>query len=143
MAQHHQQQGHVKSPAKNPGPFAGLEETLKKNHLPGHAQTHTAGTPQAFGDLIRREIPRWAEVVRAGFGALLGARLAAGASAAAVIPLAMAWIGDVVPYERRQPVLARMVPARPWVSRTHTSRARSRSGNSSICAWRAARTARC
>jgi tripartite-type tricarboxylate transporter receptor subunit TctC len=24
------------------------------------------GTPQAFGDLIRREIPRWAEVVRAG-----------------------------------------------------------------------------
>ena len=24
------------------------------------------GTPQAFGDLIRREIPRWAEVVRVG-----------------------------------------------------------------------------
>jgi tripartite-type tricarboxylate transporter receptor subunit TctC len=24
------------------------------------------GTPQAFGDLIRREIPRWAEVVKAG-----------------------------------------------------------------------------
>ena len=24
------------------------------------------GTPQAFGDLIRREVPRWAEVVRAG-----------------------------------------------------------------------------
>ena len=23
-------------------------------------------TPQAFGDLIQREIPRWAEVVRAG-----------------------------------------------------------------------------
>jgi tripartite-type tricarboxylate transporter receptor subunit TctC len=23
-------------------------------------------TPQAFGDLIRREIPRWAEVVKAG-----------------------------------------------------------------------------
>jgi len=23
-------------------------------------------TPQAFGDLIKREIPRWAEVVRAG-----------------------------------------------------------------------------
>lgn len=34
------------------------------------------------------------------------ARLLAGATAAAVIPLAMAWIGDVVPYERRQPVLA-------------------------------------
>jgi tripartite-type tricarboxylate transporter receptor subunit TctC len=26
----------------------------------------TPGSPQAFGDLIRREIPRWAEVVRAG-----------------------------------------------------------------------------
>jgi tripartite-type tricarboxylate transporter receptor subunit TctC len=25
-----------------------------------------AGTPQAFGELIRREIPRWAEVVKAG-----------------------------------------------------------------------------
>jgi tripartite-type tricarboxylate transporter receptor subunit TctC len=24
------------------------------------------GTPQSFGDLIRREIPRWAEVVKAG-----------------------------------------------------------------------------
>jgi tripartite-type tricarboxylate transporter receptor subunit TctC len=24
------------------------------------------GTPQAFGELIRREIPRWAEVVKAG-----------------------------------------------------------------------------
>jgi predicted MFS family arabinose efflux permease len=44
-----------------------------------------------------------------GYGPLLGARLAAGATAAAVIPLAMAWIGDVVPYERRQPVLARFL----------------------------------
>jgi predicted MFS family arabinose efflux permease len=44
-----------------------------------------------------------------GHGALLLARLAAGATAAAVIPLAMAWIGDVVPYERRQPVLARFL----------------------------------
>jgi predicted MFS family arabinose efflux permease len=44
-----------------------------------------------------------------GHYALLLARLAAGASAAAVIPLAMAWIGDVVPYERRQPVLARFL----------------------------------
>jgi tripartite-type tricarboxylate transporter receptor subunit TctC len=24
------------------------------------------GTPQSFGDLIRREVPRWAEVVKAG-----------------------------------------------------------------------------
>ena len=44
-----------------------------------------------------------------GHQALLLARLAAGASAAAVIPLAMAWIGDVVPYEHRQPVLARFL----------------------------------
>ncbi|MDH5340869.1 MAG: MFS transporter [Rubrivivax sp.] len=41
--------------------------------------------------------------------ALVGARLLAGATAAAVIPLSMAWIGDVVPYERRQPVLARFL----------------------------------
>ena len=44
-----------------------------------------------------------------GHHALLIARLAAGATAAAVIPLAMAWIGDVVPYEHRQPVLARFL----------------------------------
>lgn len=44
-----------------------------------------------------------------GYGALVGARLLAGATAAAVIPLAMAWIGDSVPYDRRQPVLARFL----------------------------------
>jgi predicted MFS family arabinose efflux permease len=44
-----------------------------------------------------------------GFGALVVARLLAGATAAAVIPLAMAWIGDSIPYERRQPVLARFL----------------------------------
>jgi predicted MFS family arabinose efflux permease len=44
-----------------------------------------------------------------GFGQLLWARLLAGATAAALIPLSMAWIGDVVPYERRQPVLARFL----------------------------------
>ena len=43
------------------------------------------------------------------YHALLGARLLAGASAAAVLPLAMAWIGDVIPYERRQSVLARFL----------------------------------
>jgi predicted MFS family arabinose efflux permease len=43
------------------------------------------------------------------FSMLLGARLLAGATAAAIIPLSMAWIGDVVPYERRQPVLARFL----------------------------------
>ena len=44
-----------------------------------------------------------------GHLALIAGRLLAGASAAAVIPLAMAWIGDVVPYQRRQPVLARFL----------------------------------
>jgi len=40
---------------------------------------------------------------------LIGARLLAGATAAAIIPLSMAWIGDVVPYEERQPVLAQFL----------------------------------
>jgi predicted MFS family arabinose efflux permease len=44
-----------------------------------------------------------------GFSGLRVARALAGATAAAVIPLAMAWIGDVVPYEQRQPVLARFL----------------------------------
>ncbi|SDO42827.1 Predicted arabinose efflux permease, MFS family [Rhodoferax sp. OV413] len=43
------------------------------------------------------------------FPQLLVARLLAGATAAAIIPLSMAWIGDVVPYARRQPVLARFL----------------------------------
>lgn len=44
-----------------------------------------------------------------GFTLLLVARLLAGGTAAAIIPLSMAWIGDVVPYEDRQPVLARFL----------------------------------
>ncbi len=44
-----------------------------------------------------------------GHGALIGGRLLAGATAAAIIPLAMAWIGDVVPYAQRQAVLARFL----------------------------------
>lgn len=44
-----------------------------------------------------------------GFGTLRAARALAGVTAAAVIPLSMAWIGDVVPYEQRQPVLARFL----------------------------------
>src|SRR5580765_4688423 len=44
-----------------------------------------------------------------GFVQLELARLVAGATAAAIIPLSMAWIGDVVPYEERQPVLARFL----------------------------------
>lgn len=43
------------------------------------------------------------------FPMLLLARFFAGGTAAAIIPLSMAWIGDVVPYERRQPILARFL----------------------------------
>lgn len=38
-----------------------------------------------------------------------GLRLLSGATAAAIIPLSMAHIGDIVPYEVRQPVLARFM----------------------------------
>lgn len=44
-----------------------------------------------------------------GYHALLVARAVAGGCCACIIPLAMAWIGDVVPYEERQPVLARFL----------------------------------
>ena len=40
---------------------------------------------------------------------MVGARLLAGATAAAIIPLSMAWIGDVVPYAIRQAVIARFL----------------------------------
>jgi len=40
---------------------------------------------------------------------LVGARFASGATVGAIVPLAIAWIGDAVPYERRQPVLARFL----------------------------------
>jgi YNFM family putative membrane transporter len=40
---------------------------------------------------------------------LIVARFVAGACAAAVIPLALAWMGDVIAYERRQPILARFL----------------------------------
>lgn len=42
-----------------------------------------------------------------GLHSLVAARVLAGATSAALIPLAMAFIGDAVPYEHRQPVLAR------------------------------------
>jgi predicted MFS family arabinose efflux permease len=41
--------------------------------------------------------------------ALVAARMVAGAAAGALIPLSMAWIGDMIAYERRQPVLARFL----------------------------------
>jgi len=40
---------------------------------------------------------------------LVAARFVSGATVGAIVPLAMAWIGDVVPYERRQTVLARFL----------------------------------
>jgi predicted MFS family arabinose efflux permease len=39
--------------------------------------------------------------------ALALARLASGAAAGWIIPISMAYVGDVTPYERRQPILAR------------------------------------
>lgn len=44
-----------------------------------------------------------------GYRELVGARLVAGIAAAAVIPLSMAFIGDMVAYADRQPVLARFL----------------------------------
>jgi len=43
------------------------------------------------------------------FSSLIAFRLLAGASCASLIPLSMAWIGDVVAYEDRQSVLARFM----------------------------------
>jgi len=45
------------------------------------------------------------------FDTLVAARALSGAAAAGVTPPAMAWIGDSVPYERRQAVLARLIGA--------------------------------
>ncbi len=47
--------------------------------------------------------------VAPGYQMLLLGRLLAGATAGAIIPLSMAWLGDVVSYEQRQPVLARFL----------------------------------
>lgn len=43
------------------------------------------------------------------FAWLLVARTLAGATAASIIPLSMAWIGDVTPYAQRQPLLAKFL----------------------------------
>lgn len=53
----------------------------------------------------------WSAIASASpdLGALVIVRLLAGAGAAAVIPIAIAWIGDVVTYDKRQPVLARFL----------------------------------
>ena len=47
----------------------------------------------------------------ANLDSLIVVRFVAGAAAAAPIPLAFAWIGDVVPFEHRQAVLARFLSA--------------------------------
>jgi MFS transporter, YNFM family, putative membrane transport protein len=44
-----------------------------------------------------------------GIGGLLAFRALGGALAAAIIPLSMAWIGDQIAYEHRQPTLARFM----------------------------------
>jgi predicted MFS family arabinose efflux permease len=44
-----------------------------------------------------------------GFNGLVASRIVAGAFCGCIIPLSMAWIGDVVPYGERQPVLARFL----------------------------------
>ena len=43
---------------------------------------------------------------------LMLARLATGAAAGWVIPISMAYVGDVTPYEHRQPISAATCPAR-------------------------------
>ncbi len=48
-------------------------------------------------------------VMASGFESFVAGRLVAGALCAAIIPLSMAWIGDVVPYAERQPVIARFL----------------------------------
>jgi len=44
-----------------------------------------------------------------GLEGLLVGRILAGAFCAGIIPLSLAWIGDVVPYKERQPVIARFL----------------------------------
>ena len=40
---------------------------------------------------------------------LVAARLGSGLAAGAIIPLALVFVGDVIPYQRRQPVLGRFI----------------------------------
>ena len=50
-----------------------------------------------------------ASALAPGFGVLVATRVGWGMAAAGVIPLAMAWIGDAVPYQQRQATLARFL----------------------------------
>jgi MFS transporter, YNFM family, putative membrane transport protein len=69
-----------------------------------------------FGKLETIAVTTLASAVTAAICALSGsldllivARLFAGGTAAAIIPLSIAWIGDEVDYEARQPVIARFL----------------------------------
>lgn len=88
----------------------------------GYAVAHA--TMQLFGAPLGDRFPKYGLVMLlctlcAGATAACGfsdslqtlafARLACGLTAGAIIPLAMAFIGDAVPYERRQPVLGRFL----------------------------------
>ena len=46
--------------------------------------------------------------VSTDFDVLVAARILSGATAAGIIPMALAWVGDAIPYERRQPELAKI-----------------------------------
>lgn len=85
----------------------------------------TYGMFQLVGGLIGDRFGKFRTATVAtllsGFGALLCvyavsidaltlARLASGATAAAIMPMALAWIGDAVDFEQRQNVLARFLP---------------------------------
>jgi predicted MFS family arabinose efflux permease len=50
-----------------------------------------------------------ASVLAPSFHFLIVTRMAWGMAAAGIVPLAMAWIGDTVPYEQRQATLARLL----------------------------------
>jgi predicted MFS family arabinose efflux permease len=51
----------------------------------------------------------FASVFAANFDVLVATRALWGIGAAGIVPLAMAWVGDVVPYEQRQATLARLL----------------------------------
>jgi len=52
-----------------------------------------------------------ASAMAPSIGWLIAARVLSGATAAGIVPLTMAWIGDQVPLDQRQPVLARLLTA--------------------------------
>ena len=61
------------------------------------------------GALFACALASLACVLAPGFEALVRLRIFWGIAAAGVIPLAIAWIGDAVPYEQRQATLARLL----------------------------------